>query len=239
MNSALKKPTTKTVSHTAAARAHQREIGFDLSIVILILFHNRPNVQPPVDGSLRDPSFCAYRADSGANENFGSRAAERPTGEELREGQMRGQSRYPSGHGMTGLQGTQGLAGVAGGNGGDLGWCSRGDELAPSGAPFGAQVDDPVGPGDHVELMFDHNDRVSGIGQALEQVHQPRNIGRMQAGRGLVEDVERMLRTSSRIGSRQGEGERGRQGDSRRMLSLSPCFLVSPSGWHRGWRGFW
>src|SRR5262245_56672931 len=86
---------------------------------------------------------------------------------------------------------TQGLAGVAGGKGGDLSRCSCGDDLASCGAPFRAQVDDPVGPGDHIELMLDHNNRVSGIGKMLEQVQQPRNIGRMQAGRGFVENVKR------------------------------------------------
>src|SRR5689334_254835 len=50
---------------------------------------------------------------------------------------------------------TQGLACVAGGNGGDLGRRSGGDDLAAGGASFGAHVDHPVGPGDHVELMLD------------------------------------------------------------------------------------
>src|SRR5262249_48051643 len=46
---------------------------------------------------------------------------------------------------------TQGLACMTGGNGGDLGRRSGGDDLAAGGASCGAQVDDPVGPGNHVE----------------------------------------------------------------------------------------
>ena len=63
--------------------------------------------------------------------------------------------------------------------------------LAAFFAAFGAHVDDPVGRFDHVQLMFDHNDSIAQIHQALEHVEQALDVFEVQAGGGLVEDVER------------------------------------------------
>ena len=54
----------------------------------------------------------------------------------------------------------------------------------------GADVDDPVGVPHHVELVLDDEQRVAGRLQAVERAQQRLGVGRMQAGRRLVEDVD-------------------------------------------------
>ena len=49
------------------------------------------------------------------------------------------------------------VAGVGGGVGGDLFGGSGGYDFAAGAAAFGAEVDDPVGALDHVEIVLDHD----------------------------------------------------------------------------------
>jgi hypothetical protein len=58
-------------------------------------------------------------------------------------------------------------------------------------AAFGSEVDQPVGGLDHVEVVLDHHDRVAAVPQALQHGEQQFDVLEVQAGGGLVEDVER------------------------------------------------
>ncbi len=55
-------------------------------------------------------------------------------------------------------------------------------------APLRSQVDHPVGRGNDVELVLDHHDGMSQIGQSVENLEQALDVGKVQARRRLVED---------------------------------------------------
>ena len=68
---------------------------------------------------------------------------------------------------------------------------ARGDDPAAAGAPFGPEVDHVVGRLDHVEVVLDDDDRVALVDELVQHVEQLARVLEMQAGRRLVEDVER------------------------------------------------
>ena len=55
-------------------------------------------------------------------------------------------------------------------------------------ASFRTEIDDPIRALDHFQIVLDHDQRVTGIGQSLENLQQPRDVIEMQTGRRLVED---------------------------------------------------
>jgi diacylglycerol O-acyltransferase / wax synthase len=57
-------------------------------------------------------------------------------------------------------------------------------------AALGAEVDDPVGGLDDVEVVLDHDDRVALVDQAVQHVEQLADVVEVQPGGRLVEDVE-------------------------------------------------
>jgi hypothetical protein len=58
-------------------------------------------------------------------------------------------------------------------------------------AALRAQVERAVGGLDHVEVVLDHHDRVARVHEPLQHLEQLLDVGEVQAGRRLVEDVER------------------------------------------------
>src|SRR6267378_930563 len=85
----------------------------------------------------------------------------------------------------------EGLAGVGFfGAGDDFGRALR-DDAAAAFAAFGAEVDDPVGLFDDVEVVLDDEHGVAEIDEALQDVEQLSNVVEVEAGGWLVEDVER------------------------------------------------
>ena len=54
---------------------------------------------------------------------------------------------------------------------------------------LGAEVDDVVGGLDHVEVVLDHDDGVAGVDKSVKHVEQALDVGEVEAGRRLVEDV--------------------------------------------------
>ena len=60
-------------------------------------------------------------------------------------------------------------------------------------AALGAEVDDPVGHLDHIEVVLDHDQRVAGLEQLAERREQLRDVVEVQARGRLVEDVEQPL----------------------------------------------
>ncbi len=58
----------------------------------------------------------------------------------------------------------------------DLLGCSYGHHLAAGVACFRAEIDDPIGAFNYFKVMLDHDQRVTGIHQALEGAQQHRNV---------------------------------------------------------------
>ena len=55
---------------------------------------------------------------------------------------------------------------------------------------FGAEIDDVIGRLDDVEVVLDHHHRVAVIAQPAQHAQQLGDVVEMQAGGGLVEDVD-------------------------------------------------
>ena len=72
----------------------------------------------------------------------------------------------------------------------DLFGGARTDDFASFGAAFRAQVDDPIGGLNHVQVVFDDDDRVAGIDEAVQHLQQLVDVGEMQTGRRFIEKVE-------------------------------------------------
>lgn len=66
------------------------------------------------------------------------------------------------------------------------------DNLPALDPAFGAQIDDPVCGFDDVEIMFDDDDAVALLDEAVENFEEFADIFEMQAGGGLVQNVERL-----------------------------------------------
>src|ERR1700730_9536597 len=82
------------------------------------------------------------------------------------------------------------MAGVAGWVGGDLFGCAYGDDLAAAAAAFGAHVDDPVGGFDDVEIVLDDEKGAAAFDEFAEGGEEFGYVVEVEAGGGLVEDVE-------------------------------------------------
>ena len=66
---------------------------------------------------------------------------------------------------------------------------SLGDYVATTLTTFRAKVDDPVGGSNHFHVVFNDHDGVAAIDQALKQGEEAGDIGGVQAGGWLVEQV--------------------------------------------------
>jgi hypothetical protein len=66
-----------------------------------------------------------------------------------------------------------------------------GDPIAPSPTIGRAEVDQPVGGLDDVEVVLDDHDGVAVVAQAVQHLEQHLDVLEVQAGGRLVEDVER------------------------------------------------
>ena len=81
-------------------------------------------------------------------------------------------------------------AGVAFGGCCDLFRGAGGDDAAAAVAAFGAEVDDVVGGFDDLQIVLDDNDGVAGVDQSVEDFEEFADVFEMQAGGGLIQDVE-------------------------------------------------
>ncbi len=94
------------------------------------------------------------------------------------------------------------------------------DDASARVAAFGPEVDDPVGFGDHVEIVLDHDDGVARVDQPVQHADQLLDVGHVQADGRLVEHVERLAAArASRPGAR---GDRA----STRTLASSVTSLM-------------
>ena len=64
-------------------------------------------------------------------------------------------------------------------------------DLAAMVAALGSQVHDPVRVPDHVQIVLDHQDRIAGLHEAIQDIQQPLNVGEVQARGRLVQDLKR------------------------------------------------
>ncbi len=64
------------------------------------------------------------------------------------------------------------------------------DDPAALVAGLGAEVQDPVGGERHLGVVLDHDDGVAGVHEAVHRADQDRHVRGVQAGRGLVEQVQ-------------------------------------------------
>ncbi len=65
------------------------------------------------------------------------------------------------------------------------------DDPAALLTPFGPKVDDPVGRLDHLEIVLHHEHGVAGVDEIVQHGQKHLHVGEVEAGRGLVERVER------------------------------------------------
>ena len=65
------------------------------------------------------------------------------------------------------------------------------DDAAAALAAFGAEINDPVGLLDHVEVVLDDQDGIAKIGEPIQDVEQFLHVVKVQACGGFVEDIER------------------------------------------------
>jgi len=67
-----------------------------------------------------------------------------------------------------------------------------GDDLSAAVAALGAEVDDPVGGLDHVEVVLDDDHGVALVTQPVQDFQQVLDVMEVQAGGRFVQDVERI-----------------------------------------------
>jgi hypothetical protein len=82
------------------------------------------------------------------------------------------------------------LAGEGGSRGDEVGGCSLEHDPAAVVAGTGSEVDDPVGVRHDRLVVLDDDDRLAGVDEPVEQAEQLLDVGQVQAGGRLVEDVD-------------------------------------------------
>src|SRR5882672_2840645 len=65
-------------------------------------------------------------------------------------------------------------------------------------AAFGAEIDHVVGVLHDIEVVLDDDDRVARVDEAMENDEETLDVGEMETGRGLVEEIERAARGDAR-----------------------------------------
>src|SRR4051794_18501647 len=83
--------------------------------------------------------------------------------------------------------------GERGAGGDELGGGAGEDDLTAVVAGSRAEVDDPVRVRHHGLVVFDDDDRVAVVDEAVEQGEQVVDVGEVQAGGRLVQDVDRAV----------------------------------------------
>src|SRR5512134_3267468 len=79
------------------------------------------------------------------------------------------------------------------------------DDLATGLAALGAEIDDPVGGADDVEVMLDDDQRVAGGEELAERAQELRHVVEVKAGRGLIKQEQNVFRIAICIREMPGE----------------------------------
>ena len=104
---------------------------------------------------------------------------------------------------------------------------ARRDDLAAGRPAFGADVDDVVGDLDHVEVVFDDDDRIAAVDEFVQHVEQQADVLEMEPRRRFVEDVERPREVAAQrrrevdldlIDERFGERQKNAYGRNRKRV---------------------
>ena len=74
--------------------------------------------------------------------------------------------------------------------GDEVGGSALEDDPAAVVTGAGAEVDDPVGVGHDGLVVLDDDDRLAGVDEPVEQTEQLLDVGEVEAGGRLVEDVD-------------------------------------------------
>src|SRR5579859_7324728 len=82
------------------------------------------------------------------------------------------------------------VSGMRCGVGSDLLRCTGDHDVAACLAAFEAKVDDVISYFDDVEVVLDDDDAVPLIDQTLQNRHESLDIGKMEAGSRLIQDVD-------------------------------------------------
>ena len=69
--------------------------------------------------------------------------------------------------------------------------CAAGDDAAAAGAAVGADINDPVGRFHDVEVVFHDQHGVAGVDKIVQHFEKQLDIGEVEAGRRLVEQIQR------------------------------------------------
>ena len=64
------------------------------------------------------------------------------------------------------------------------------DDTSACVTPFGAQIDNPVRIGDHVEVVLDQHHGVACVNQTMQHAEEFFHVGHVQAYRRFVKNVE-------------------------------------------------
>src|SRR5664280_1486694 len=108
-------------------------------------------------------------------------------------GELPGSQRCPRGPRSGADVGREVLAGEGGAGGDEVGGCALEDDPAAVVAGAGAEVDDPVGVRQDRLVVRDDDDRLAGVDEPVEQAEQVLDVGEVEAGGRLVEDVDEAL----------------------------------------------
>ena len=84
----------------------------------------------------------------------------------------------------------QKATGVRSPAGGDRFGRARGHNLSSVPSTFRSKIDDVVGRLDDIEVVLDDEDGVAAVDEALQAVEEAGDVGQVETGGGLVEDVE-------------------------------------------------
>ncbi len=123
----------------------------------------------------------------------------------------------------------------------DLRRRSGADDRSAGVAALGAEVDEPVGSADDVEVVLDHDQRMPRGDQLAEGGEQFRDVVEMQAGRGLIEQKQRAarsLRLRGRLDQMPGELQPLRLAAGERRHRLADAQVLEPDVGQRRERRF-
>ena len=70
------------------------------------------------------------------------------------------------------------------------------DHPAASVAAFRSHIDQIVRCLDHIQIVFNDDDCIADVRQSLKNLYQLADVGKMKTGRGLIQDIDRLSRTS-------------------------------------------
>jgi hypothetical protein len=85
------------------------------------------------------------------------------------------------------------------GRGGELRRRAGRDDPTTRVAPARAELDGPVGGGDHIEVVLDDDDRAAGVDEVMELGDQQLDVGGVQPGGQLIKQVERVAASTSSL----------------------------------------